>query len=122
MPTQNEIRQPTPKLRSVKVLISTIGSSARQHAPEEGDRRDRADRGADRHRSILQPLVLRPFLEHIFERPEKARHEQQAPPVEAVEQREVRLIEIDQRQHADGDADAGDDVDEEQPVPRHHSR
>src|SRR5688572_4938345 len=27
MPTQNEIRQPIPKLRSVKVLISTIGSS-----------------------------------------------------------------------------------------------
>src|SRR5258707_9123919 len=27
MPTQNEIRQPMPKLRSVKALISTIGSS-----------------------------------------------------------------------------------------------
>src|SRR4051812_41037595 len=27
MPTQNEIRQPMPKLRSPKVLISTIGSS-----------------------------------------------------------------------------------------------
>src|SRR5215207_5099846 len=26
MPTQNEIRQPTAKLRSVKVLMSTIGS------------------------------------------------------------------------------------------------
>src|SRR4030095_16381078 len=26
MPTQNEIRQPTPKLRSPKVLMSTIGS------------------------------------------------------------------------------------------------
>src|ERR1044072_4857846 len=26
MPTQNEIRQPTPKLRSPNVLISTIGS------------------------------------------------------------------------------------------------
>ena len=36
-----------------------------------------------------------------------------------VEQREIRLVEIDQRQHADGDADAGHDVDEEQPVPRH---
>src|SRR3954466_12586708 len=28
MPTQNEIRQPMPKLRSAKVLISTIGSFA----------------------------------------------------------------------------------------------
>src|SRR3984957_20540185 len=28
MPTQNEIRQPMPKLRSVKALMSTIGSSA----------------------------------------------------------------------------------------------
>src|ERR1700688_3475535 len=28
MPTQNEIMQPMPKLRSVKALISTIGSSA----------------------------------------------------------------------------------------------
>src|SRR6476469_7617817 len=28
MPTQNEIRQPMPKLRSAKVLMSTIGSSA----------------------------------------------------------------------------------------------
>src|SRR5258707_9282865 len=28
MPTQNEIRQPTPKLRSVKVLMATIGSRA----------------------------------------------------------------------------------------------
>src|SRR3982075_4119326 len=28
MPTQNEIRQPMAKLRSVKVLMSTIGSSA----------------------------------------------------------------------------------------------
>ena len=91
----------------------------RQHPPEERDRGDDADRGADRDRGILQPFILRAFLQHIFERAEKARHEDQAPPVEAIEQREIRLVEIDQRQHADGDADAGNDVDEEQPVPRH---
>ncbi len=32
----------------------------------------------------------------------------------------MRLVEIDQSQHADGDADAGKHVDEEQPVPRQH--
>ena len=37
----------------------------------------------------------------------------------SIEQPEIRLVEIDQRQHADGDADAGNDVDEEQPVPGH---
>jgi hypothetical protein len=36
-----------------------------------------------------------------------------------LQQREVGLVEIHQRQHADGDADARHDVDEEQPVPRH---
>ena len=51
--------------------------------------------------------------------PRKPAMNDQAPPVEMVEQLEIRLVEIDQRQHADGDADAGNDVDEEQPVPRH---
>ncbi len=118
MPTQNEIRQPTPKLRLVKALISTIGSSRGQHAIEEGDRGDGADAGADRDRGVLQPFILRAFLQHIFQRAEKARHRDQAEPVEMIEQFEIRLVEIDQRQHADDDADAGDDVDEEQPVPR----
>src|SRR4029450_5152189 len=36
MPTQNEIRQPTPKLRSVKVLMSTIGSRALSSPPQKG--------------------------------------------------------------------------------------
>ncbi|MGY3651529.1 hypothetical protein ACVWW2_006820 [Bradyrhizobium sp. LM4.3] len=106
-------------MRFENVRRLTIGSAAVKHAPEEGDPRDGADRGADRDRGVLQPFVLRAFLQYVFQRAEEAGHEQQAPPVEAVEQFEVRLVEIDQRQHPQGDADAGHDVDEEQPVPRH---
>jgi hypothetical protein len=49
---------------------------------------------------------------------EKRRHEDKAPPVELLEQLQVRFVEIDQRGgHADH-ADPGQDVDEKQPVPR----
>ncbi|MEY9359078.1 hypothetical protein ABH994_001799 [Bradyrhizobium yuanmingense] len=119
MPMQNCSVHPTAKLRVGEGAQIDDRLGRREHAPEEGDGRETADPGADRDRRVLHPLMLRSFLQHVFQRAEEARHEQQAPPVEAVEQFEMRLVEIDQRQHTQCNADAGHDVDEEQPVPRH---
>ena len=116
---QNCRTQPTAKLRLEKVRKLTIGSAAVKTRQKKAIAEIDADPGADRNGRVLHPLMLRTFLQHVFQRAEEAGHEEQAPPVEAVEQLEMRLVEIDQRQHAQGDADAGHDVDEEQPVPRH---
>jgi hypothetical protein len=56
--------------------------------------------------SIVEPVVTRTVLEHIFERPEKACHGSKSDPVEVPEEGQIRLIEIDQRQGSEGDADA----------------
>ena len=71
----------------------------------------------DEHALVLQPVVVRAFLEHIFERAEEGRHAGKAPPVELLHQRRVGLVEVDQRPGGGRHQDARHDVDQEQPVP-----
>ena len=47
---------------------------------------------------VIEPVVARAFLQHVFERAEERRHEDKAGPVKMLEQREVRLVEIDQHE------------------------
>ena len=89
----------------------------REHASKEHDRRERRDPGHRQHGTVAEPVVARPLLEHVLERAEEARHRQQADPVEVAKQRPVRLVEVDQGECRGRDQKAGDDVDEEQPVP-----
>ena len=117
MPSTNENTLPTAKLRSAKARRSTIGCPAVSTRKKNTAAAAADTTAAERNRRILEPVVARPFLEHVFERAEKQRHGDEADPVELLEQLEIGLVEIDQRDRRDGDDDAGHDVDEEQPVP-----
>jgi hypothetical protein len=92
--------------------------AGRQHTGEEKDRREPRNHGHGEDRVVVEPFITRALLEHIFERAEKAGHAEQAVPVEILQQREIRLVEIDEQISRDGDDDARSDIDEEQPMPR----
>src|ERR1700704_1437098 len=101
MPTQNEIRQPRPKLRSPNALMSTIGSSTVNTRQKKATAEttpipeQTATQGSSSPPRVTRhPLSCRPPPEQLSERAKDPRHEDQAPPVETVEQLEIRLIEI----------------------------
>jgi hypothetical protein len=81
-------------------------------------RRGGGDGGEERDGRVVEPVVLRPFLQDVLKPAEESRHRDEAEPVEGLEQPEVRLVEVDQQQDRDGHDDSGHDIDEEQPVPR----
>ncbi len=89
----------------------------RQHAREEDHRRACRDHRGGENSLILEPVVARSVFQHIFECAQEQRHEDETDPVETLEQRQVGLVEIDQRGCGNRHHDAGHDVDEEQPMP-----
>ncbi len=66
---------------------------------------------------VVEPVLVVALFQHIFQRAEEDRHGDQPPPVELLPERVLRLVEINEAPGQDGDDDAGNDVDEEQPVP-----
>ena len=112
-----EKTEPNAKFLLVKAVRSTIGClavNARQKnsTPPAIERIVQFDDDA-----LVEPVLLRPLLQHIFGGAEERRHAEQAEPVEIVEQLQVRLVEIDQHVGDERHDDAGHDVDQEQPVP-----
>jgi hypothetical protein len=89
-----------------------------EYAGEEHNGRDRGNPREYKNAVVVEPVVAWPVLENVFERAEETCHGEEADPIEPLEERQVRLVEIDQRQRSDRHADPGHDVDEEQPVPR----
>ena len=116
---QNEIRQPMAKLRSVKVLISTIGSRAVS---------TRQKKATPETKQIVAKTATEVSCNHSYCGPSSSTYSSE-PRKPAMNSRPHQSkwsssaksgwSKSTSIKHADGDADAGHDVDEEQPVPRH---
>jgi hypothetical protein len=118
MPRTNENSEPSAKFRLEKARQVDDRLARGQDAREEDDRRDARHPGEQQHRLIAEPVVARSLLQHVLERAEETRHRQETDEVEILEERIVRLVEVDQGQSRDRHRDAGHDIDEEQPMPR----
>jgi hypothetical protein len=105
------------KLRLVKALRSTIGKST-LNAPEEHHAADRDDNGAMKILSSSLNQSLAGPSSSTYSRRRGRRHDSRPHQSNFLNSLKFRLVEIDEVPgHADGDDDARDDIDQEQPVP-----
>ena len=64
---------------------------------EEGKRRDSAQNCERKYDLVLEPVIRWSFFEHVFERAKEERREAKPGSIEAPEQAEIGLVEIDRR-------------------------
>ena len=95
---------PNAKLRLWKALSSTIGSFAVSARQKKTIAPTTARTASSRDRLIVEPIVARAFLEHVFERAEEQRHRRQVRRSRSgFEKRVIRLVEIDEEKDRDRD-------------------
>ncbi len=86
-------------------------------ALDEDHAGDRRDPGHRRHDAVLEPLALRPLLQHVLHAAQERRQAGGVQPVDLQEQPRLGLVEAAQRHQRQRHDRAGRDVDEEQPAP-----
>ncbi len=76
---------------------------AEQHAGDQAQEEQRT------HGVVLQPVVARALVQHVFEAAEEDREARNPDKVEARENLEVRFVEVDQQQREEQPHCGGDD-------------
>ena len=82
--------------------MSTIGSSAVRARQKKSDGGDHGDHREADDGLVVEPVVAGALFEHILEAAEGGGERDQADPVDPAQQRQVRLVEIDQEEDGDG--------------------
>ena len=86
-------------------------------ADDEQETGDSGDHRAIPNGRVVKPVPARPFFEHIFQGSQRHRQKDDAGIVGALEQREIRLVDLHEQGHEDRYRDAGNDVGVEKPSP-----